>query len=244
MPQTENQDESGLNIFDVPIDRLSWAELDEYCRKALLEDTPRHIVTANGEILLQAADDKNYANILRRADLVIAESTNVALVARWKGRPVREVTAGADLVNHIAEVAINNQKSIFLLGSREGIAAKAGERLQQLHQGLKISGCSSADPNDPDILKYIKDSGADILLVAYGSPKQEQWIAEHKDELGAKILVGIGGTFDMLAGAMPRAPLWVRKFRLEWLWRVILQPSRFARIWRAVVVFPLKAIFE
>src|SRR3989344_3033832 len=117
MPQTENQDESGLNIFDVPIDRLSWEELDEYCRKALLEDTPRHIVTANGEILLQAADDKNYANILRRADLV----------------------------NHLAEIAANQQKSIFLLGSREGIAAKAGERLQQFHRGLKIAGCSSAD---------------------------------------------------------------------------------------------------
>lgn len=234
---------SEAHIFGVRIDRLSWVELDQYCQQALLENYPKHIVTANGEILLKASEDKQYASTLDCADLVIPESTNVAWVLALKGMPVKQITSGADLVHHLARIATENQKSIFLLGGREGIAAKAGKRLKQLSPGLKIAGSSSADPNDPYVLKPIRDSGADIVLVAYGAPKQEEWIAQHKNELGAKILVGIGGTFDMLAGVTPRAPQFFRTLRLEWLWRLILQPRRFGRIWRAVVIFPLKALF-
>lgn len=222
---------------------MSWTELDQYCQQALLEDSPKYIVTANGEILLKAAENNSYRETLNSADLVIPESTNLAWVLALKGKPVKQITSGADLVNHLARIAFENQKSIFLLGGREGIAAKAGERLQQINPGLRIAGCSSADPNDPYVLKPIRDSGADIVLVAYGAPKQEEWIAENKDKLGAKILVGIGGTFDMLAGVTPRAPRIFRALHLEWLWRLILQPRRFGRIWRAVVIFPLKALF-
>lgn len=237
------QQKSEARIFGVRIDRLSWKELDRYCQQALLEDSPKHIVTANGEILLKAAENNSYRETLNSADLVIPESTNLAWVLALKGKPVKQITSGADLVNHLARIASENQKSIFLLGGREGIAAKAGERLQQINPGLRIAGCSSADPNVPYVLKPIRDSGADIVLVAYGAPKQEEWIAENKDKLGAKILVGIGGTFDMLAGVTPRAPQFFRTLHLEWLWRLILQPRRFGRIWRAVVVFPIKAIF-
>lgn len=238
------QQKSEARIFGVRIDRLSWKELDQYCQQALLEDSPKHIVTANGEILLKAAEVEQYANTLNSADLVIPESTNVAWILALKGKPVKQITSGADLVSHLARIATENQKSIFLLGGREGIATKAGERLQQINPGLKIAGTSNADPNDPYVLKPIRDSGADIVLVAYGAPKQEEWIAEHKNELVAKILVGIGGTFDMLAGVTPRAPQSFRTLRLEWLWRLILQPRRFGRIWRAVVVFPLTAMLN
>ncbi|MEK7202605.1 MAG: WecB/TagA/CpsF family glycosyltransferase [Patescibacteria group bacterium] len=238
------QQKSEVRIFGITIDRLSWTELDQYCQQALLEDSPKHIVTANGEILLKAAENNSYRETLNSADLVIPESTNLAWVLALKGKPVKQITSGADLVNHLARIAADNHKSIFLLGGREGIAAKAGKRLKQLSPGLKIAGSSSADPNDPYVLKPIRDSGADIVLVAYGAPQQEQWIAQHKNELGAKVLVGIGGTFDMLAGVTPRAPQLLRTLRLEWLWRLILQPSRFGRIWRAVIIFPIKALLS
>lgn len=239
-----NSDATASSIFGVRIDRLSWLELDQYCQQALLEDSPKHIVTANGEILLKASEDNSYAEALKGADLVIPESTNVAWVLALKGKLVKQITSGADLVHHLARIATKNQKTIFLLGGREGIAVKAGERLQQLNPGLKIAGTSNANPDDPYVLKPIRDSGADIVLVAYGAPKQEEWIAQYKNKLGAKILVGIGGTFDMLAGVTPRAPQFFRYLRLEWLWRLILQPRRFGRIWRAVVVFPLRALFS
>lgn len=231
-------------IFGIGIDRLSWVELDAYCQQALLEDSPKHIVTANGEILLRASADRHYKEVLDSAQLVIPESTNVAWVLTLKGTPVKNITAGADLVDRLAKIAVKNQKSIYLLGAKEGIASKAGERLQEAHPGLVIAGTSSANSDDPYVLKHIRDSGADIVLVAYGAPKQEKWIAEHKPELGVKILVGIGGVFDMLAGLTPRAPKLWRALRLEWLWRLILQPRRFGRIWRAVVVFPIKAMLS
>ncbi|MEK7170715.1 MAG: WecB/TagA/CpsF family glycosyltransferase [Patescibacteria group bacterium] len=240
----KNDGTATSSIFGVRIDRLSWPELDQYCQKALLEDTPKHIVTANGEILLKAAENKKYAETLNGAELVIPESTNVAWVLALRGKPVKQTTSGADLVNHLARIATENQKSIFLLGGREGIAAKAGEQLQKSNPDLQIAGTSNADSDDPYAFKRIRDSGADIILVAYGAPKQEEWIAKHKSELGAKILVGVGGTFDMLAGVTPRAPQFFRTLHLEWLWRLILQPSRIGRIWRAVVVFPIKAVLD
>ena len=242
-PIINNQAGEGI-IFGVRIDCLSWTELDQYCQQALLEEVPKHIVTANGEILLRAFRDERYRKILNSAEVVVPESTNVTWVLSLKGKSVKDITAGADLVNHLARIAASEHKSIFLLGGRERIAAKAGERLQQLYPGLKIVGTSSVDPDNLNILKDIKNSGAEIILVAYGAPKQEEWIAEHKHELGAKILVGVGGTFDMLAGVTPRAPVFLRSVHLEWLWRLILQPSRFGRIWRAVVVFPIRALFS
>ncbi|MDP3992643.1 MAG: WecB/TagA/CpsF family glycosyltransferase [bacterium] len=244
MPISKDQESIKAKIFGVTINRLSWGELDEYCQNALLEDSPKHIITANGEILLKASEDSSYGVTLKGADLVIPESTNVAWVLALKGKPVKQITSGADLAHHLARIAADNQKSIFLLGGQEGIAAKAGKRLQQMNPGLNIAGFSNADPDNLDILKHIKSSGADIVLVAYGAPKQEEWIAKHKNELGAKILVGIGGTFDMLAGVTPRAPQLFRYLHLEWLWRLILQPSRIGRIWRAVVAFPIKALFS
>ncbi len=236
--------ESKARLFGVRLDRLSWAELDNYCQHALLEDSPKQLVTANGEILLKAADDKKYAETLNGADLVIPESTNVAWVLALKGFPVKNITPGADLVNRLARIAAKNQKSIFLLGAEEGIADKAASKLRQTNPGLKIAGCSNSDPDNPYVSKQIRDSEADVVLVAYGAPAQEKWIATHKRELGAKILVGIGGVFDMLAGLTPRAPRLWRVLHLEWLWRLILQPSRIGRIWRAVVIFPLKALFS
>lgn len=234
---------SETSIFGVTLDRLSWPELDEYCHKALLENSPKHIVTANGEILLKAHDSESYREILNSADLVIPESTNVSWVLALKGSPVRNITSGADLVDHLARIAAEGKKSIFLLGGKEGVATKAGEKLRKLNPGLKIAGSSSANPDNLEVLKQIKESNTDIVLVAYGAPKQEEWIARHKNKLSAKILVGIGGTFDMLAGATPRAPKFFRYLHLEWLWRLILQPNRLGRILRALVVFPVKAVF-
>lgn len=231
-------------ILGVRIDSISWRELDDYCNQAFLGNLPKHIVTANGEILLKASTSLGYKEILNGADLVLPESTNVAWVLALKGTPFKNIISGADLVDRLAEIAVKTHKSIFLLGSKEGIAAKAGEKLQRLNSGLEIAGSSSANPDDTAVVEQIKHANADIVLVAYGAPKQEEWIAKHKSALGAKILVGIGGTFDMLADVTPRAPKFLRSAHLEWLWRLMLQPSRIGRIWRAVVMFPLKAIFN
>lgn len=230
------------NILGFEIDSVDWAEIEEFARAALGQDQPKHIVTINGEIILRALKNPDLAVAIKAADLVIPDSTNVFWVAEWKGSSLKMITPGSDLVWHLCRLAAELKKSVYLLGAKEGIAAKAGKVLQKNIPGLKIAGTSSADPNQSYTFKGIRESGADIVLVNYGAPAQELWIAKNKRETGAKILVGVGGTFDMIAGVLPRAPIWLRTLHLEWLWRMILQPSRIKRIWNAVVVFPVKAI--
>lgn len=233
-----------ISILGCRIDVVTWPDIDQFCRTALTGSQARQIVTINGEIILQAEQQPDLKEAINQADLVIADSTNVIWVSQLKGRGLPARTPGSDLVNRLAQLATETGQSIFLLGGRPGIAERAGKNLQTKFPGLKIAGTSYADPNQLEVVQVIKKSGAAIVLVGYGAPKQELWIKQHKVATGAKLLVGVGGTFDMLAGLLPRAPEFLRALHLEWLWRLFLQPSRLGRILRAVVVFPIRAFFS
>ncbi len=202
------------------------------------------ITTINGEIALLARKYPDYRTILNRADLAIPDSTNVVWVARLKGAELKRTTPGVELVERLGGIAAEMNKSIYLLGSQGGAAAKTAEILQQKFPGLEVAGVSEAEPDDPAIAAEIRRKNPDIVFVAYGAPKQEKWIVEHKDQVTAKIMVGIGGSFDMISGIFPRAPRAWRRMHLEWLWRLILQPQRFWRIIKAVIIFPLLALFN
>lgn len=233
---------SKSNILGFEVDSVDWNDIQSFARTALDQNQPKHIVTINGEIILQALKNPALSAAIKAAHLVIPDSTNVFWVSRWKGAPLKMITPGSDLVWHLCRLAAEINKSVFLLGAKEGIAQKAATVLQQQIPGLVIAGTSSANPDNQEILEEITNSRADIVLIAYGPPAQEIWINQNMNKLGAKILVGIGGTFDMIAGVLPRAPKAMRALHLEWLWRLILQPSRIGRIWNAVVVFPFKAL--
>lgn len=231
-----------IHILGCRIDNVDWSDIDAFCADALNGNEPKHIVTINGEQILSAIKNDAYKNALNSADLIIPDSTNVVWLGRWKGMPIKYVTPGSDLTIRLSKLAAETGQSVFLLGSREGVAAKAGEALQKKFPNISIAGNSAANPDDPTVVGEIAKSEAAIVLVAYGAPAHDLWIQKNKVSTGAKLLVGIGGTFDMLAGVLPRAPKVMRDLHLEWLWRLILQPSRIGRIWNAVVVFPLRAI--
>ncbi len=231
-----------ITILGCRINNVNWAEIDAFCRESLTNRGPKHIVTLNGEQILAAGKNPEYKVALNSADLIIPDSTNVVWVSWLLGRSLKTVTPGSDLTLRLAKLAAETDHSIFLLGSKEGIAAQAAAVLQKNYPQLKVTGTSSADPDEQNVIGEINKSGASIVLVAYGAPTHDLWIQKHKEATGAKILVGIGGTFDMLAGRLPRAPKWLRALHLEWFWRLILQPSRFGRIWNALVVFPFKAV--
>lgn len=233
-----------VTLLGCRIDNVDWSDIDEFCHSALEGAVPKHIVTINGEQILAAGRNDAYRQALNAADLVIPDSTNVVWVSRWKGSGLKAITPGSDLTLRLARYAAETNRSIFLLGAREGVAAAAGSALRRMYPGLKIAGTSAANPDDKIVITQIAKAKADIVLIAYGAPTHDLWIQENKAATGAKILVGVGGTFDMLAGRLPRAPKIMRTLHLEWLWRLILQPSRLGRIWNAVVVFPLKAILS
>ncbi len=232
-----------IKLLDVRVDSLTWADFDRWAEEALSGKEAKQAVTVNGEQILAASKNPKHQAVINEADLVVPDSTNVVWLSHLKGGGLAQKTPGVDIVTRLCDIAAKHGYTVYLLGSKPGVADKAAERLKKWFPTLKIAGTSAANPNEPYALERIREAKPDIILVAYGAPAQEYWIAEHKNETGAKILVGVGGTFDMLSGSLPRAPKFFRALQLEWLWRLILQPSRFKRIWNAVVVFPLKAIF-
>ena len=153
-----------------------------------------------------------------------------------------ERIAGSDLFLQACEIAMQENLSIFLLGAMDGVAEKCGERLQEIYPSLAIAGTFAGSPREEDekeIQIKIRDSQADILFVAYGSPSQEKWIWRNLEYLSkVKMVCGIGGSFDFVAGVRKRSPKFLRNLGLEWTWRAIIQPSRFKRIWTAIYTFP------
>ncbi len=236
------QENNSIRLLGCRVDSVTWDQVESFCRQALTGSEPKHIITINGEHILSAQKNEAYRTLINQADLNIPDSTNVAWISHLKGRGLPQVTPGVDLTTRLARIAAETESSVFLLGGRNDVAEEAAKALQKQFPNLKIAGTSNADPNNNQLVEEIRASGAAIVLVAYGAPTHDFWINQNKATTGAKILVGIGGTFDMLAGRLPRAPQFLRTLHLEWLWRLILEPSRFGRIWNAVVVFPFKAL--
>lgn len=235
---------SSLTILGTRVDMVNWEMIEQYCRAALIQGAPKMITTVNGEIALLARKNLEYRRVLNSADLAIPDSTNIVWLARLNGAPRVRPTPGVDLVERLCRIAEEMNKSVFFLGSQNRAGEKAAEELQSRFPDLEVAGVSEAGPNDAKIAGEIRRKNPDIVFVAYGAPNQELWIDQHKEQVTAKIMVGVGGSFDIISGALPRAPRSWRQLHLEWLWRLLLQPKRFWRIVKATLIFPLLAIFS
>ena len=202
--------------------------------RMLAEGGPHMITTPNPEFLVAAQTDAKFCAILNRADLALPDGAGLMWAARFLGTPLRERIAGSDFVWDIAALAANQNYKLYLVGGRAGVAQSAAQNIiARLRNRAIVHG-----EREPDIA-HIRDAAPDILLVALGHPKQEKWIAAHLSELpSVKIAMGVGGALDFIAGRVFRAPRFLRALGLEWLWRLILQPWRLLRIFRAVLVFP------
>jgi N-acetylglucosaminyldiphosphoundecaprenol N-acetyl-beta-D-mannosaminyltransferase len=157
-----------------------------------------------------------------------------------KTTPLPERVPGSDLVVRLAELSHKKGYSIYFLGARPGIAEKAIENLKSRYPHLQVAGAFAGSPaleENEAIVQRILPTHPDILLVAYGAPKQDKWIARNLAQLNIPVCLGVGGSFDFIAGVAKRAPLWVQNLHLEWLHRLVLQPWRWRRIWHAVPVF-------
>lgn len=154
----------------------------------------------------------------------------IPILPKYFKHPIPERIAGSDFIWKIAQFATDNKYKIYLLGGKETIAEKTALKLQTDIYGLKIAGVNSSDPDKTDkIIESIVKSNADILFVAYGVPKQEKWLRENLKKTGVKLGIGVGGSFDFIAGSQKRAPTWMQRTGLEWLFRLITEPMRFKR---------------
>jgi N-acetylglucosaminyldiphosphoundecaprenol N-acetyl-beta-D-mannosaminyltransferase len=218
---------------------LAWIEA------AVAARAPRQICTGNPEFLMAARRDREFREVLNGADLVVPDGVGLLMAARWLGARLPERVAGSDLIYRVTEQAAQHGWGVYFLGAAEGIAARAADRLQSLYPGLKVAGVFAGSPKLEDeeaIMARLRTACPDILLVAYGAPQQDKWIARNRERLGVPVSIGVGGSFDFVTGEARRAPEWIQRLGLEWLHRMGHQPWRARRILTAVVLFPLAVL--
>ncbi|WP_074515483.1 WecB/TagA/CpsF family glycosyltransferase [Selenomonas sp. WCT3] len=200
------------------------------------------IATANAEMIMRATHDKELRDILNDAALVVPDGAGTVWAAHHLGHDMPERVAGFDLAQELMRIAPQKKRRVFFFGSAPGVAEKAKAKAEALYPGIEIVGVRNGfftEKDEPEIIAQIKAAKPDLLLAALGVPKQEKWLYKHKAELGVPVSIGVGGTLDVMAGVMKRAPLWMQKAKLEWLFRGMLQPKRAGRL-MALPKFVLK----
>ncbi len=225
-------------VDDLNFDKVTMKEtIRRIVRMAKRHDRPRYVCTGNLDHLVIADRDPEFRDAYKKADLVVADGAPVVWLSRLGSRASSEAlperVAGSDLFWELARVSGEANLRLFFLGGVEGAADKAAEIVKQRYPGARIAGtyCPpfetfSTKEEQEKIRRIVRKAAPDILLVAFGAPKQEKWIAAHKDALGVPVSIGVGGSFEMAAGVRQRAPLWLQKSGLEWLYRFMQEPTR------------------
>ncbi len=224
-----------IRILGLPVSVITYAQWLDQIGQWVASGTAHHVCTINPEMIMIAQDDPNFYNILTRADLTVPDGVGLLWAARRKGTPLPERVTGSDGVPKIAAEAEQRGWRLYFLGAAPGVAEKAAEVLRARHPRLQIVGIYGGSPapaEEDAIVERINASGADILFVAYGAPEQDKWIARNLPRLNVKMAMGVGGSFDFIAGIIPRAPLSFQRLGLEWLYRLYLQPWRIRRMLR------------
>jgi len=229
-----------IRILGVAVENVVEAEAIERITDFVTEGAPHHVVTVNPEFVMEARRNSAFRRVLAAADMATPDGVGLLLAARLHGNAFRGRVTGVALAELIAARAAERGWSMFLLGAAPGVAERAAEALQRKYPGLRIVGCYSGSPRsdeEPAIRARIITAQPTVLLVAYGHPAQDLWIARNQPLLRVPVAIGVGGVFDYLAGESPRAPAWMRRIGLEWLYRLIRQPQRWRRILVAVPQF-------
>ncbi len=227
----ENFSRDTVDILGVRVDRADFQTALSRAKSFFEAEGAHAIYTPNPEIIMHAYRNKAYEEVLNRADMVVPDGIGVVYGAKILGRPVAGRVAGYDLSCALLSYAGKAGKKLYLFGGKPGVAEMAASRISELYPGIIIAGTSHGyHKDDSHIAAEIAKSGAEIVLVCLGAPKQELWIDKNKDATGAKILIGAGGSLDVFAGTVKRAPVIFQKLNLEWFYRLIKQPSRAGRM--------------
>ena len=219
------------DVLGVGIDNLTQAEALDAGWALLKEDSFHYIVTPNPEFILTAKRDEIFRHTLNNAALALPDGIGVVYAAKILGRPLQGRCPGVDFAQALMARMALEGGALFLLGAKPGVAEQAAENLRQAHPGLNICGVHDGYfREDKPVVEKIKASGADVVFVCLGAPKQELWMAQNGPLTGAKLAIGLGGCLDVFAGNVQRAPEGWQKAGLEWLYRLIKEPSRIGRM--------------
>ncbi len=222
-----------IAVLNVKIDVVTMNEAVQILEEFIAQKNPHLVATANAEMVMMAQEDLMLERILDNADLVVPDGAGVVWAVRHQGYQIPERVAGYDLTQQLLAKAALNGYRVYLFGGAHAIAEKAKTTAETLYPGINIVKTRHGfftPADEPEIIADIQSCKPDILLVALGIPKQEKWLFTNLQQLGVPVCMGVGGSFDVMAGTMRRAPLWMQHANLEWLSRLLAQPKRFIRM--------------
>lgn len=223
---------ASLSICGMRLLNLDMDDTIAAIEAALAARLPTRIAFVNADCINIASRNPAYRADLAAVDWVCADGAGMRLAGRLLQQPVRDNVNGTDMFPHLCAMLASRGRRLYLLGGRPGVAAAAGDWACAHHPGLVLAGCQHGyypASKEAAVVAAIRASGADVILVALGAPRQEAWIARHLPDTGAAVGIGVGGLFDYYSGRIPRAPLWLRHLGLEWIFRLWQEPRRLAR---------------
>ena len=221
------------DVLGVRYDNVTMEEALAMGKELLRGDRAAYCVTPNAEMAYEALHDEDFRDLLNGADLVLPDGAGVVLGAKILKTPLKQKVAGIEFAQNLLPILEETGARLYLLGSKPGVAELAAEKMLEKHPELII--CGTADgyfKDEAPVISAINEAKTDVLYVCLGAPKQEQFMRRHQSDLRIKLMIGLGGTLDGIAGTVKRAPKWMIKLQLEWLYRLIKQPSRFGRMLR------------
>ena len=223
-----------VNILGVKVDKINVEQASDKIMEFVdSTNCVRSVFTPNSEIIMMAYRDPEFCKLLNSSDILTADGIGVVYASKIVKNPIGERAAGYDIACRTLEKLSEKGGTLYLFGSKPGVAETAGANIMKKYPGVKVVGYSDGyfnEEKEKTIIANINRYAPDLLFVCLGAPKQEKWIAAHKAELKAKVCLGIGGSIDVFAGTVKRAPEFFTKHGIEWLYRLLKQPSRFVRM--------------
>lgn len=231
---------SQITICGIRIDNVTMAESVTRLSEMVERRKPSYVVTPNADHIIKLQKDPEFREVYEKADLVLADGMSLLWAGLFLGKPFAQKVSGSDLMPEFCRHAAHKGYKLFFLGGREGAAVGAKASLEKRYPGIRVVGTYSPpmgfEKNAEEgkkIEAMIRESAPDVLFVGLGAPKQEKWVYRNYQMLGVPVSIGIGVTFEFMAGMVRRAPLWMQYSGLEWLWRLLMEP---ARLWRRYLV--------
>ena len=235
-PVKEMNAKEDLHLFGIRISNSTMTETVDWLQRQMNEKQQVTVGFVNADCLNKAYDDERYHHTLRQLDRIYPDGIGVRLASQMFGNGVADNINGTDLFPNLCERLKESEHSLFLLGAKPGVAQAVADKMTERNAGLQIAGTQDGyyDASEEQaVIDQINESGASIIFVAMGAPKQENWINENRHRLQASVLIGVGGLFDFYSGNISRAPVWLREVGLEWSWRLLKEPGR---MWRRYLV--------
>lgn len=226
-------DNNIVTIFGVPFSKRGMQETVQYLTNVISTRKPHQVITANPIMVMAALEDPAYKQMMQQAELIVPDGSGVVWASRVGGDPLVERVAGYDLLHELMKQGERHRWKVYLLGASPEVVQETAKRLKAQYPGTEIVGYRDGYfgmEQDDEVIAEIRKTSPDLLFVARGADTQEPWIAKYKDRLAIPVMMGVGGSFDVISGRTKRAPKVFQKLRLEWLYRLLKEPTRFRRM--------------